>query len=98
MKALWTFIVAVALLDVYFALAFEGYFALWETNPLACFFYEHIGIAGIVAYRLVSLGFAAMVIAQAKPIWARRATLFIAAVHLAMLANYVMVYLYGGIA
>jgi hypothetical protein len=55
----WAFIFLVASYDGYFAWHYRAVFAVWEQNPLACWAVEHVGLPAVLAFKFLSLSFAA---------------------------------------
>lgn len=60
-KYIWTFIVAVALADVYFTWTCRSSVLEWESNPVASFACRQAGLWGAVLLRTAALAFAALI-------------------------------------
>jgi hypothetical protein len=54
----WTFVLAVACYDVYFAWQYRACFLSWEMNPLARWIAQDFGILTLFGLKLGMLGFA----------------------------------------
>jgi len=57
----WTFILGVAVYDVYFAWRNWTAFEAWEMNPLARWVGSEFGFGGIFGLKAVAVGFSALV-------------------------------------
>ena len=59
-KCIWTFILVVAVADVYFSWSCRASVLEWEANPVAFFAFRQTGIWGAIALRVSTLSYAAV--------------------------------------
>jgi hypothetical protein len=69
-KSVWMFVLVVAIADVAFTCEFRQSVSEWEGNRVAGWILEREGVAGVVLYRALWLGFAwAMARSRARLSW-----------------------------